>query len=502
MDFDKTPEDFWEQQKEFLFFPDDLPSPKSFWDPFLTRQHRVLLHTEPLLRFKRRDAGRENTEGYSHYDSLTIALKALNFVIEQTGFEPGPNRATVLKELLPLLEAMDRAANVEPKCERQKNMGEAVLAGLLNDEKKGRPYEIPYTDFRDGEVEVAYLPVRLLEEQLDPGGGPSILVATNEGVNLCLQGLTLDIENAQAATEAIIKTQLTHGRFYEAAKASKLAHIQSNRLCLKLEHILLTTRRNIRAVDWKTDAPHLIQFALEHLENRCKTETDIASTARAQREHVEAGSKEAAQLTTILMLMGECQHSHIKLQQRLLEARQTFLDEQARQFFQRRETLSLPSLEADVLTPLLKASCSTVEQFFNTKISATLGPHAPKIFSLTNMLSRQFQPRPPSQQETRPVAARTFLPPVLVERNRYTAETYQQANAFLAKQHGSKTLSEFLQEGEAQALAPETLELLVFWVLRSFDPSDKHISLFTVSRLSPPSFTLGGFSGDDVLLQF
>lgn len=503
IDFDETDELLSEQQNRLLFPPEDLSSAKPFWDEFLTKQQRVLLHAEPLIRLQKRDAGRSAIEGYSHYDSLALAVKALNFIIEQTGFEPEPNKEAVVRELLPLLKEMDLKGHIEPNVDRHIRVAEQVLSHLLNDEQKGQPYEIPYTDFRNRKVEETQLQVRLLERHHDPDGGLPLLQLTSEGVNLFLQGLTLDIEDAQAATEAIIKTQLARGRFYEAAKAAKVAHTQSVRFRQKLERILFLTKRNLRAVDWEKEAPDLIHFALVHLISRCETEGEIASTARTQREQVAAGSKEALQLTTILTLMDECQQSHIHLHQRVLDARQTFLDEQERQLFLRKTPIHLPSLEIDVLAPLLGSPCIQVEKVLQSKIAATLGPHSPVLFSLTNYLTHQFQPRQRMQPETRPIAPRQALTPAIVEHIRYTAIFYQQASAFLSTQQGSKNLSVLLEEGARQGLAQEALEIILFFVLHTFDPLDGKTSLFTVARpKDSTTFSLHGFAGDDVLLQF
>jgi hypothetical protein len=165
------------------------------WDHQLTRQLRVLLHADRLLHLQYRDDHRPPE--FRHYASLSLALKVFDLVIAHTGLGQDIDEHQVVEELLPLLEAMDLATGMEPKRDRQAQMAERVLSALYNDDNGRRPFELTYTAFEQGRAVERVLPVRLLEERHHTNGRPI----------LCLSNaLAFDIEDAQAAAEAIIQS--------------------------------------------------------------------------------------------------------------------------------------------------------------------------------------------------------------------------------------------------------------------------------------------------------
>src|SRR5258708_13597493 len=104
----------------------DVPSIRNIWNRLLTQQIRVLLYTEPLLRVLRSDENR--SEELEHYDSLALALKLLDHIVTHTGLEREADSDTPMRELFPLMEAMDQAAGVEPIIQRHLRIANIVLA--------------------------------------------------------------------------------------------------------------------------------------------------------------------------------------------------------------------------------------------------------------------------------------------------------------------------------------------------------------------------------------
>src|SRR5258708_11554631 len=123
----------------------DVASIRNIWDRHLKQQIRVLLYTEPLRRVLRRDE--YHSEEREHYDSLALALKLLDHIVTHTGVEHEADSDTVIHDLLPLMEAMDQAANIRPDIERQIQMAKIVLGDLRNDREGQRPFKRAYTDF-------------------------------------------------------------------------------------------------------------------------------------------------------------------------------------------------------------------------------------------------------------------------------------------------------------------------------------------------------------------
>jgi len=273
---------------------DDVPPAKSngqvaqnvsatMWDPLLTHQLRVLLHTDRLLSLQHRDQHRPDE--LKQYDSLSLALKVFDLIISHTGLGQDIDHNQAINELLPLLEAMDRAAGIGPERERQLQMAERVLHTLYNQDDGRQPFKLAYTTFEQGTAVKRVLSVRLLEERYNVDGDP-VLRLSNESANLLLNALTVDLEDAQAAAEAIIQSQLARGRIQEARASAQWAFQQSVRLREHIERRVLDTRRDFQSVNWQEEMRPLLEESLIHIKGRVTVEASIIATAREQREQL------------------------------------------------------------------------------------------------------------------------------------------------------------------------------------------------------------------------
>ncbi len=86
------------QQK--LFDGADIQDPgprRQSWDPSLTRRMRVLLHALPILNLKRSDSMRDPE--LQHYDSLVLAMKSIDLIIENMGLGQEVDYKVLLREL-------------------------------------------------------------------------------------------------------------------------------------------------------------------------------------------------------------------------------------------------------------------------------------------------------------------------------------------------------------------------------------------------------------------
>ncbi len=73
------------------------------WDRSLTHCMRVLLHTAPLHDLRQGDNLRDPE--LRHYDSLALAIKILDLIIDHTGLDRELDRGIVQRALTPLLSA-------------------------------------------------------------------------------------------------------------------------------------------------------------------------------------------------------------------------------------------------------------------------------------------------------------------------------------------------------------------------------------------------------------
>lgn len=467
--------------------------PTDLWDRFLTHRLRVLLYAEPLLDLTRRDNYRD--AALRHYDSLPLALKLFDIIIEQTGLEYEIDQAMAFQVLFPLLEQMDKAAGIAPDRSRHLQMAERVLAALRNEKEGQRPFKIPYTDFEQGQAVEHTLSVRLIEERYHTDGR-IILRLSNELTNLLLNALSVDIEDAQAAAEAIIQSQLARGRLSDAANAARMARFHSLRLKEKIERILTDTRRDLSRVDWKHDVPRILSESIEHLKLRCSVEQNIARSARERRETLTLESAEIGPLAAILALVEDCRQRHMELQQQLLQARALFLDEQERQAFPLHRQASLPHLLSDVLEPLLRAPRALAGRAITATLPLCLGVRVPRVFSLSAYLQRQLQPRREARAESIPEEPRELVP-VDNDHSVYSPDIMQRAAYYLRTLERPLRLDELLHQAISTDETPSLVELLALLVLRQFDPEEQREYSFEVYTGDGAQFALGGFAGDN-----
>ncbi len=225
------------------------------WAGHLTEKTRVLLHIIPLIELRQGDT--RVAESLRHYDGLALALKVFDLIVDHMGLERAIDRAYVLKTLSPMLTAMDEAAEIAPDPKRHEVMTDRVLGCLRNDAEARDPFAYSYQDFEaDGRATRREMEFRLVSDEFHSSGGTTLRLS-NEAVNIYLRALELDIEDAQAAAEAIVHSQLARGKFDEAAESARMAHLQSVRYQEKLDRVLRDTQRDVRRVDpcWKGRQP-------------------------------------------------------------------------------------------------------------------------------------------------------------------------------------------------------------------------------------------------------
>ena len=246
----------------------------------LLRRLRALLHAMPLADLRRGAAYRDPDR--RHYDYLVLAVEAFDRIVDCASLEHEADAAEIVVALRPLLRAMDAAVSISPDGERHETVGYDVLAFLRRDLDGRRPFRESY-DWWDGREQVARLVLdfTLLREKF-ANDGRTVLQLSPEALNLFLNALDLDIEDAQAATKAVIQSQLARGKFREAVATSEQAKLQSMVFCEKIDAELRATRRDVRRVDWRHHVPNLIKEAEVHLDGQLHSERAILAITEEQ----------------------------------------------------------------------------------------------------------------------------------------------------------------------------------------------------------------------------
>lgn len=269
--------------------------PRPIWNPQLTRKLRVLLHAEPLLAIRRGNAFRD--EEFRHYDFIVLALKVFDVIVERMGLEHEIDLDEMSRVLWPVVRAMDAKAGRQPSLERHASVVERLLAALQNDSGQRRPFRFEYQDFEDEEVVERAVELRLVELHDHPDGR-TVLRLSKEALNFFLNILNLDIESAQAATEAVVKSQFERGMFAEAVETANIALVRTLQYKAKIEGILGDTRRDVRRVDWYADAPSVLNHALDHVVARVTTEQAMARSAEQKLETLPRDSPAFRQVSS------------------------------------------------------------------------------------------------------------------------------------------------------------------------------------------------------------
>lgn len=472
---------------------------QDLWPADLTRRLRVLLHTLPLDALRRGDTMRDPE--LRHYDSLGLALRLLDLVIDRLGLEREADRENVTRTLSPVLAAMDAAAGIPVSPERHDLMIDKVLGGMRNDSDARRPFREEYAAIDEqGEARRHVVEFRLLADAFHPSGG-TVLRPSDEACNLYLRLLDVDIEDAQAATEAVVESQIARGRFDEAVHSARQARIQSVRFREKVSQILNDTRRDIDRVDWTEEVPRTLDESLAHLDRRVAVERGILASADERLDRIpddEPRSRQA--IAQVADLTRDCLKRHAELHGKLIGARNVFLDAQARQAFAPGPSRPLPDLANEVLEPLLRLSVTAAEGLIELGFPTLVGPKTPTLASLPDLVGWMLQPRRPAPRREVPVEP-VDATDLEAELRRFPPEVREQAESVFSSVDGEARLSDLLA-GARDAGAPEqVLEVISLVALLGFSREDRLTALVASEPVPRGHLEDPLFYGDDLLVS-
>jgi tetratricopeptide (TPR) repeat protein len=476
----------------------EAPREAGPWPADVTRRLRVLLHTAPLAVLRRGDALRDPE--LRHYDTLALALRLFDVVIDRLGLEDEADRELVARELAPMLASMDESVGLSSSADRHREILDRVLAGLRNDGEARRPFREEYTALDDqGRAVRHLLEFRLLSDAFH-ASGRIVLRPSAEACNLYLRLLDLDIEDAQAATEAVVESQLARGRFDEAVQSARQARIQSVQFREKVLRILRETRRDVERVDWRREVPRMLAEAREHLARRLRVEQEILNAADERLDVMIEGGEPTRAVVQVAELIRDCRIRHVELHEELMRARNVFLDMQARQSFATTPSRPLPDLLNDVLEPLFAQPVAAAGPAAERCVPLLMGPRPPVLLSLMALVSWMLQPRRTQPAHEIPVDA--IDPSVLdMEISRYPQEVRAEATGILAAIGTATSLSVLLSQARAQGAADTVLEVLALLCLQSFASEDRKAARLQAEKIPNGHLADAGFYGDDLLVS-
>lgn len=470
------------------------PDPDT-WEDALTRRLRTLLRTAPLHQLEA--SKRLRGEAFAGQDLRALGLRALDLAIEHKGLGHGASFEELCAELEPLVRDVDP----ELAPERALEVATVTLEALLNEAGRRQAFREPYLALTHERVTHKLLEFHLLRERQLPDG-TTIIEPTTQAINLYAGMLEYEVEDAQAAEEAVLRSQVRRGRIEDAVRTAKRARLRSIEYEQKLVAFLETTRRDIGQVDWVESALGIIDEAREHISERLEVEREILAAIETRRE-LESTVQSAtlpeagAQLASLEDTLNECLTRHARLHQRLIRANADYLVEHDRQTFRPQLATPLPDLEAEVLSVALELPTLALADLADELLARCQAPRCPPSLRLGALIMRLLNPRrvevgdyetwAPELEEVE------ATPPVFNDDNRHHVAE------LLAQLRGQQRLSELLTRARARGYPPESLRLLVLELLSAFDPgaANAPVEIDLVDEwLDDPTFR-----GDELLVR-
>lgn len=426
------------------------------WEHTLTRRLRSLVRTAPVHRVEASKASRGRDLG--PHDLRGLALRVIDSAIEHMGLGYGARRTDLYEALTPLLTAAEPGLSAAEIAE----ISDVVIDSLLNEPNRRLAFDEPYLSYEaEGAVRRRVSFHLLREEEADDGS--IVLKATTEAINLYAGMLDIDVEDAQTAAEAVLKSQLARGAIGAAVATARQARLRSIEYAETIRDTLRRARRDVSQVDAK-QMLGTIGAARRHLGERIEVERGLLDTVRERVADAEAG--DAAALVQLADALGDCRQRHLRLHQDLIGANETWLSEQERQRFRRGRASALPDLEKDVLQPLVAEPRGVVEPLVDALLLPLHAPAPPAVFGLAALVDALLAPRRAAGD------APLTTPDDLLEDIRAIEARFDEAHrvrvAALLASPG--TLGQLLAASRAADDPAEVRRLLVLRALWAWDP--------------------------------
>nr|BFE63943.1 hypothetical protein GCM10020063_084690 [Dactylosporangium thailandense] len=338
---------------------------------------RALILTDPVARLVRNAV---HADIHEAYDLRQLALAAIDLAVASLGFA----RALTLAELIESIAEL--AARMRPgDTGAHEDAARWVVRGLLNDTDNQRAFVYVF----DNTEEYAF---RLLQLQDGPDG--ALVLASPQAVMLYLNGLDLDVDDAEAAFSVVLQRQLRDRRFEAAGRTAMQAERVSVAMSASLADILDATQRDVRSIDWVNDVPQRLQRAREHVEARIAADAEVLNHVAAGID-TETDPEVRRASGDLVDTLRRIRQVHLDLAERVSDARTIFLQAQLQQVFARRVHLRLLHVERELLHPVLKLHREAATEVVEAFGDRVVGLRIPRLLQLDNLVDVLLAPPRP-----------------------------------------------------------------------------------------------------------
>lgn len=345
---------------------------------------RALVLTDPMARLVR-NAAHSGIDD-EHYDLRQLALAAVDMVVGSMGFA---REATVEEVVDALTRLAARMRPGEQWVAQWADAAQAVMKGLLNDAHEQRRFTYFFADMTDRAARWEPYSFRLLSLRETEFG--AVLVASDQAITLFLNGLDVDLEDADRALAHVLQRQLEDERFDAAARTAAQAERTSVGLSATLTELLDATRRDVGSTDWAVDLPDRLTRARKHVEGRIAEDDRFLEHVQGGLD-TEASPEVRAVSGQIIDLLSRAKQVHLDLERRLVGARDVFLAAQIRQRIARRRRLRMFTVGEDLLTPALALPVDAARPVVETFANLALGVTVPRLVRFDDLLDALWAP--------------------------------------------------------------------------------------------------------------
>lgn len=313
------------------------------------RRVKALAATGPIHDLERNKA-MWSADGidWDRYDLRSLALATIDAVALTQSLASGMPR----QEVVGYCAAQAGRQNPDADDDERGLIAERVIDALVSDQQ----YSIAYADHaRTRRSEWGF---RLFDLRWRADGVTLDVRATQEAINVLLDGLDVDVESAQQAAETQMTELIRRGALDSALAVARRALKLTVYYLESIATIVRDTMVEPDAHDWGSEVPELLAAALDHVQSRIDAETRLLASIEEQRDSA-ADATVRRSANGLISLLGACRTRHSELQRFLLNAR-----EKLRQAID--ERYSAPAgparadIEADLLMTLLSAPTGAV----------------------------------------------------------------------------------------------------------------------------------------------
>ena len=380
-DNDQQPDLFLTDEPPTDHTPLEVRSPAG--DASVRARWRALVLTDPVARLVRNAAHAGIDD--ATYDLRQLALAAIDIAVASMGFARQITLAQLVASVADVAQLMDGSAARAPATEATR----WVVRGLLNDAENQSAFVYVFHDVRAVPPRREEYAFKLLSLQDSPGG--AIVQPSPQAVMLYLNGLNLDVDDAEEALSVVLRRQLDDRRFEAAGRTAATAERASVAMAAALTEIIESTRRNVHAADWLTDVPAHLARARKHVRARVEADGEVISHVMSGID-AEADAAVRRASGDLVETLQRIRDVHLDLASRAAGAREVYRQAQLQQVFSRPVRLRLLNVERELFEPLLAMADSDAEPVGTAFTDRILGFRLPRVLHLGDLVDTLLAP--------------------------------------------------------------------------------------------------------------